>query len=243
MRKAVKIISALVFIVCVALLAYYYLGNASDKDTFEDLKGLVDTPVSSHAPTVLEEYAALYNENDDFMAWLKIDGTEIDYPVMYAPQEVEKYLHADFYGSYSYSGCLYIDEYCSVFDSDNITVYGHNMKNGSMFGSLTDFESEDFGKAHSTIQFDMVFEKRSYELVAAILTEIPDEDDEDAFRYYMYYGKDDKEMFSAYSEFIEQNRLYDTGVTLQEGDDILTLSTCSYHSDNGRFIVVARRIA
>lgn len=243
MRKAVKIISALVFIVCVALLAYYYLGNANDEEQFEDLKGLIDTPVSSHAPTVLEEYAALYNENDDFMAWLKIDGTEIDYPVMYAPQEVEKYLHADFYGNYSYAGCLYIDEYCSVFDSDNITVYGHNMKNGSMFGSLTDFENEDFGKEHSTIQFDMVFEKRSYELVAAILTELPAEDDEDAFRYYMYYGKDDAEMLRAYSEFIEQNRLYDTGVTLQEGDDILTLSTCSYHSDNGRFIVVARRIA
>lgn len=243
MRKAVKIISALVFIVCIALLVSYFLGAMHDEDTFEDLKGKIDTPISSAAPNVLEEYAALYAENDDFMAWLKIEGTEIDYPVMYAPQEIEKYLHADFYGNYSYAGCLYIDEYCSIFDSDNLTVYGHNMKNGSMFGSLTDYESADFGAAHSEIQFDMVFEKRSYELVAAILTELPPEDDEDAFRYYMYYEQDDEEMFKAYSQFIEENRLYDTGVTLKEGDDILTLSTCSYHTENGRFIVVARRTA
>ena len=117
------------------------------------------------------------------------------------------------------------------------------MKNGTMFGALMDYADEDFGKEHSTIEFNMVFEKRVYELVAAIKTELPAEDDRDAFRYYMYFGADDEDMFNAYSEFIEANRLYDTGVTLLPGDDILTLSTCSYHTQDGRFIVVARRIA
>lgn len=240
MRKTVRIIALIVFILSVAALAYYLVEDYIDarhEAEINELRGM-DVDV----PDVLDEYAALYSENYDTMGWLKIDGTNIDYVVMYAPHIHEKYLRNDFYGEHSTRGCLYIDEDCDVFRSDNIIIYGHNMSDDSMFGTLDYYADEDFYKEHKTFSFDTIYEKQTYEVVAAIYTSIPD-DSEECFRYYEYTGKNDTEMFNQYVEFIAENELYDTGVELKEDDDILTLSTCSYQTTDGRFIVVARKIS
>lgn len=90
------------------------------------------------------------------------------------------------------------------------------------------------------MQFDTLYASHSYEVVAAIETEIPAEGS-DAFRYYDCIGTD-PEQFAQYCTFIEQNRCYDTGITIQPDDRLLTLSTCAYHTANGRFLVVARQV-
>ena len=115
------------------------------------------------------------------------------------------------------------------------------MKDGSMFGSLMNYADEGFYEKHKYISFDTIYEKQTYEVVAAIKTAIPAAGEE-CFRYYEYTGSDDVKMFNEYVEFIEENRLYPTDAKLHEGDSILTLSTCAYHADDGRFIVVARKI-
>ena len=109
-----------------------------------------------------------------------------------------------------------------------------------MFGSLMYYVSEDFYKQHKTVSFDTIYEKQSYEIVAAIKTELVPEG-EYGFKYYEYTGSDD-ESFDEYVKFIEENRLYDTDAQLSSGDKLLTLSTCAYHTEDGRFIVVARKI-
>ena len=239
LTKIIRIVSLTVFLVCTAAIIVYLISSAKEKQTNEDVRDLKNN--GTKVAEVLDEYAGVYAENQDTIGWLKIDGTAIDYVVMYAPDEIEKYLRTDFYGNHATGGCLFVDEYCDIDTSDNLIIYGHNMHNGTMFADLLKYESEDFGLEHRTIHFDTIYEKHDYELVAAIYTDL-DGDEETGFRYYEYVGANDEESFEKYCDFIEKNRLYDTGVTLRPGDRILTLSTCSYHSDDGRFILVARRL-
>ena len=239
-RKIVRVISLIVLIASLCVLAVYIIGDLRDAKTEDDIKGLKGNDVK--VPEVLDEYAGLYAENSDTIGWLKIDGMTIDYVVMQAPDEINKYLRHDFYGKDSTRGCLFVDEYCDIFNSDNIIIYGHNMKDGSMFGTLDSYADESFYAEHKIIRFDTIYEKHSYEVVAAISTSIPAKD-EDVFRYYEYTGSNDEETVLDYAEFIEKNKLYDTGVEINPGDKLLTLSTCAYHTTDGRFVVVARQIS
>ena len=239
-RKIVRVISLIVLIASLCVLAVYIIGDLRDAKTEDDIKGLKGNDVK--VPEVLDEYAGLYAENSDTIGWLKIDGMTIDYVVMQAPDEINKYLRHDFYGKDSTRGCLFVDEYCDIFNSDNIIIYGHNMKDGSMFGTLDSYADESFYAEHKIIRFDTIYEKHSYEVVAAISTSIPAKD-EDVFRYYEYTSSNDEETFLDYTDFIEKNKLYDTGVEINPGDKLLTLSTCAYHTTNGRFVVVARQIS
>ena len=239
-RKIVRAISLIVLIASLCVLAVYIIGDLRDAKTEDDIKGLKGNDVK--VPEVLDEYAGLYAENSDTIGWLKIDGMTIDYVVMQAPDEINKYLRHDFYGKDSTRGCLFVDEYCDIFNSDNIIIYGHNMKDGSMFGTLDSYADESFYAEHKIIRFDTIYEKHSYEVVAAISTSIPAKD-EDVFRYYEYTSSNDEETFLDYADFIEKNKLYDTGVEINPGDKLLTLSTCAYHTTDGRFVVVARQIS
>lgn len=239
-RKIVRVISLIVLIASLCVLAVYIIGDLRDAKTEDDIKGLKGNDVK--VPEVLDEYAGLYAENSDTIGWLKIDGMTIDYVVMQAPDEINKYLRHDFYGKDSTRGCLFVDEYCDIFNSDNIIIYGHNMKDGSMFGTLDSYADESFYAEHKIIRFDTIYEKHSYEVVAAISTSIPAKD-EDVFRYYEYTSSNDEETFLDYADFIDKNKLYDTGVEINPGDKLLTLSTCAYHTTDGRFVVVARQIS
>ncbi len=241
-RKAVRIIALIALIISVGLLAFYAADDIRSKNTDDKLQDLKGAQPTFTIPDVLPEYEALCAENPDTIGWLKIDGTGIDNVVMYAPDEIDKYLHTDFYGNYAYRGCLFVDEYCDVLRSDNIIIYGHNMKDGTMFGSLMYYVSEDFYKQHKYISFDTIYEKQTYEIVAAIKTAILPKDD-NGFKYYEYTGQNDEVSFNEYLKFIDENKLYDTDAALRQGDKILTLSTCVYHASDGRFIVVARKIS
>lgn len=241
MRKIIRLIALIALIVSAGVLIFYAVDDLRSKNTGDKLKDLKGAQATSALPDILPEYKALYAENPDTIGWLRIDGTGIDNVVMYAPDEIDKYLHTDFYGNYSYRGCLFVDEYCDILSSDNLIIYGHNMKDYSMFGSLMYYVSEDFYRQHKLISFDTIYEKQTYEIVAAIKTELVPEGS-DGFKYYEYTGSGDEASFSEYVKFIEENKLYDTDAELSPGDKILTLSTCAYHSEDGRFIVVARKI-
>ena len=241
MRKIIRLIALIALVVSVGVLIFYAVDDLRSKNTGDKLKDLKGAQATSALPDILPEYKALYAENPDTIGWLRIDGTGIDNVVMYAPDEIDKYLHTDFYGNYSYRGCLFVDEYCDILSSDNLIIYGHNMKDYSMFGSLMYYVSEDFYRQHKLISFDTIYEKQTYEIVAAIKTELVPEGS-DGFKYYEYTGSGDEAAFKEYVKFIEENRLYDTDAELSPGDKILTLSTCAYHSEDGRFIVVAKKI-
>ena len=187
----------------------------------------------------LPQYAWLYEQNPDFFGWLRIDGTNIDYPVVYTPKEPEYYLHRDFYGNFSGSGCLFLgDGY--VEQGGNTIIYGHHMRDGSMFAGLLSYAVQEFARDHSVIYFDTLYEEGVYETAAAFYCSI--EEDDQAFPYYAYPDLTQEDVFYDYVNRIIAESVIDTGVEFCFGDELLLLSTCSYHKDNGRFVVVARKV-
>lgn len=191
-------------------------------------------------PVILDKYAALYEENNDLAGWLTIEGMVIDYPVM-QNEDDEYYLHHDYYGNDSKYGCLYVRGTADIHTPDtNFIIYGHNMKDGSMFGDLDLYREESFYREHSVLSFDTLYEERSYEIIAVFLSQVYDPE-EDAFKYYQFYRAETQEEFDYFYQNIKEASLYDTGVTAEFGDTFLTLSTCAYHVRDGRLVVVAKR--
>lgn len=196
---------------------------------------------SESNPVMLRKFEDLYEENNDLAGWLSIEGMKIDYPVMQGEDD-EYYLHHDFYGEDSKYGCLYVKTQADLNAGTNFIIYGHNMKDGSMFGDLDLYLKEGFYKEHSTVSFDTLYEERTYEIVAVFRSQVYNADD-DVFKYYQFYEAETQEEFDDFYDNIKELSLYDTGVKAQFGDTFLTLSTCAYHVKDGRLVVVAKRVA
>jgi len=203
--------------------------------------------------------SALYARNSDLIGWIRIDGTKIDYPVMQTPGDPEYYLHRDFNKEYSDSGTPFMDtgsvalprpaaDGAATLDVTwNWLIYGHNMKFGTMFHDLLKYESQEFREKHQTFTFDVfhpetdVTDSGEYEIFAVCRTKIHAEES-NAFSYYRYAGCTDEETFHEYAAGVKSESIYDTGIMPHFGDQLVTLSTCAYHVNEGRFYIVGRRI-
>ena len=191
---------------------------------------------------VLPQYAELYKINNDVVGWLTIEGTKINYPVMQTPGKKDYYLRRDFYGDYSSAGCLYAREECDInTPSENITIYGHNMRNGSMFAGLLKYRSggKTFYEEHRYITFDTLTEHHVYEIFAVFDTTASIGEGFD-YHNFIEGNKDD---FEAFVYECLHLSYYDTGIVPEYGDKLITLSTCEYTQTNGRLVVVARQIS
>ncbi len=208
-----------------------------------------------YKPTaMLPEYRKLYEKNNDLIGWLTIEDTVIDYPVMQTLEDEDYYLYRDFYGEENKNGCLILDT-DSVAGSGtrendyqngtapgtNLIIHGHTMKSGQMFGGLKKYAGEAYGQEHRIICFDSLYEHREYELIAVFYSQVYTNAD-DVFKYYHFFQADTQEAFDDWYGNIKKMSLYDTGVTAGFGDEFITLSCCAYHVENGRFVVVGKRI-
>ena len=179
-------------------------------------------------------------ENEDTVGWITIEGTKIDYPVMYTPQDPEKYLHLGFDQKYSFAGLPFIDANCSLDpESDNLIIYAHNMLDGSMFRSLMKYEQKSYWQQHPRVKLDLWDEEREYEVLAAFRDRVYYKT-ENCFKFYKFIDAESEDSYREAIDYYKTHACYDTGVTAQPGDRLLTLVTCAYHTDNGRFVVVAR---
>lgn len=187
----------------------------------------------------LEQYQEIFQQNNELAGWVSIDGTNINYPVMYTPEKPDFYLKHNFEKAYSAYGVPYIAEHCSPFEpSDNILIYGHHMKNGSMFTGLLEYEDKAFYEKHKTIRFDTLTEQAEYEVIAVFKTTVYDEA---GLPFYLFADADTEKAFQDYVDACQSISLYDTAVTAKYGDKLVTLSTCEYSQKNGRFVVVAKK--
>lgn len=201
-----------------------------------------DTPASyepAQELTAYDKYAAVYEQNSDFIGWISIEDTKINYPVMQTPGNKDFYLKHAFDKSYSECGVPYMQENCKLGLSDNCVIYGHHMQDGSMFADLCKFESEDFYKEHKTIHFDTLAGFGEYEIVCVFKTAAYAAD---GFKYYHFVDAADAAEFNSFLSSCQSLALYDTGVSAEHGDKLITLSTCEYSRSNGRMVVVARLI-
>lgn len=192
-------------------------------------------------PDVLAKYKTLYNKNKKLIGWLKIDDTIIDYPVMQTSNN-EYYLTYNFNQEYDKNGSIFMDYQCEAFPrSQNLILYGHHMKSGKMFGDLEKYVKESYYKEHSVIQFDTIYEKGTYQIMYVFRAKVLKENDV-SFKYYQFINANSVEEFNSYMKEMAEMSLYDTGVTAEYGDELLTLSTCDNSQTDGRFAVVAKRI-
>lgn len=205
----------------------------------EDIQEESTDPLPELADNPYEES---FLANTDMAAWLKIEDTLIDYPVMWTPREETYYLYRNFQGNEDKNGCLILDtDSCLSPLTTNLIIHGHNMKSGAMFGNLTNYEDENYCKEHNLISLYTEDQELRYEVIAVFRSQVYKKTDQ-VFKFYKFFQADTPEEFDDFYENIKELSLYDTGVTAQFGDRFLTLSTCVYHVDHGRFVVVAKEI-
>ncbi len=201
---------------------------------------------SENSNNILSKFVQLYEENQDFVGWLRIPGTKIDYPVMSKSDDNNYYLDKNFKKQYDKNGLLILD-YRNEIQKDKVTgpqnfiIYGHNMRTGVMFGTLKNYKEKAFCDEHMTIQFDTLYETCEYKVVAAMLSGVAYED-EDVFRYYDAIDISTQENFNAFHDNILSNAIYTTDETITYGDTCLILSTCDNYKEDGRFVVIAKKV-
>lgn len=258
-RKGLTVAFVLLFIFSSGMLIHDFVRSAREQAANEALVQRVEQEVSlgegtsetsngnstsAQASEQERNYQPLIQENSHLAAWLMIEGSEVDYPVLYTPEEPEHYLRRAFDGSYALSGSLFIGANSSP-DGSNIIIYGHNMNDDSMFGSLDSYADEDYAREHQEIIYDLIqtdgsYKRLTFEVMAAFYSRIYSVDEKNVFRYYYSTDLSDPDAFQYYIEEVMSASLYDLGVTAEYGDRLLTLSTCSYHTEDGRFVVVAQ---
>lgn len=194
--------------------------------------------------TILSKYENLYRQNSDMVGWIKIEDTNINYPVMQT--EIDNptfYIDRDFEKKESVSGIPFVDSRCTT-ESENVIIYSHNMKNGTMFGELKKYKEEKFYNNHKIIVFDTLYEERMYEIVAVILTKVYYNvtSTQNVFDFYNYIELDTKEKLDEYVTTFKDQALYETGVSVEYNDKLITLVTCDYYTEDGRLLILARQI-
>lgn len=199
-----------------------------------------DYPFDTQSP-ILPEYQDAYQQNDDLIGWIRIDGTVIDYPVMQHLEEKDYYLERNFDKEYSKHGCIYVREQCNPFKpSDNVVIYGHYKQDGSMFHDLHGYYRESFWKDHQFIEFDTIYDHHTYQILAVFKVNI---NDKNFFPYHRFNNAASAEEFDQFVSDVKNMSFYDTGVDAEYGDKLITLSTCEYTLSNGRLVVVAKQVS
>lgn len=260
MKKKICVILIAVLVAVLGTSTFFIIDHYKESNKqaalYGELAELVDAAAQTDAATepaeqipyseekmLLPELAELYQQNGDLVGWISIADTNINYPVMQSVNEPNFYLKHDFDKEYSDYGCPYVQEDCDVQEpSDNLVIYGHHMSNGSMFAGLMKYADKSFWEKHKTIQFDTLTEKGKYEVVAIYKTVVYT-DSPNSFRYYDFVNADTEDDFNAYIAKCKELALYDTGITAEYGDKLITLSTCEYSRNNGRMVVMAKKVA
>ena len=252
-RKIIFYLSALLFLVSATMLlknsvqamwerqSLKVLAAAAEQSLPVNRTGIPSTPSNAAAQTqpqdILPQYELLHRQNPHMVGWISIADTTIHYPVMQTKDRPDYYLSHGFRGEKSNSGLPFLDTECDVVQSNCLIVYGHNMKSNTMFAPLLKYEAKEFWEQHPLIRFDTLQEERTYQVAGAFYTTIPPEG-EMAFRYYAVTDFT-QEQFTAFVNEVQARMLYDTQVAMPWGSQLLILSTCSYHAQNGRFVVIA----
>ena len=175
----------------------------------------------------------LQKENSDIIAWIEIENSKINYPVLQG-KDNSFYMTHDYKKEYSKDGSLFLDkDYDWDIPSSNLLIYGHNNRGSTeMFVDLMNYKEEDYYKNHKTIRFTTAEEDAEYEIIAVFLSRVYYKSEKDVFRYYFFVNAENEQEFNEYVENSKKASLYNIDATAEYGDQLLTLSTCSYHTED-----------
>lgn len=239
--KVFFLISLTVFIVSAVYIANYFL-NAKHQDSIvAEARSVWHTSEKEEEPqpSVIE---LMLRENSDFKGWITVPNTKIDNPI-YQTDNNDFYLNHNQQKQKSIYGALFFDCQNVITESKtdkNLVIYGHHMKNGSMFGNLTKYKQLSFYKQNPTVEFSTLYKKSTYKIYAAFVLNASKADDNGYIYNISRKNFIDDEDFDSWVNEARERSLINTGVDVKNGDNIITLVTCTYDFDNARFVVMAR---
>lgn len=250
-RRNQKFISRLITIICLAVFIYAahgllgvfldYYQNRKMLSEVQDIYYRSTNTITVSAeeadqksPTIRSGFDGLLKENEQVVGWITIEDTAIDYPILQSDNNVD-FLTENFYGYDSVAGSIFLDYRNDITSTDaNMIVYGHRMKDGSMFQHLTKFLNKDFFESHRTFTFDTLYDEYEAEIFAVYRTLVD-------FNYIQTDFQADDE-FEQLLHGIQERSIFKTDIDIGPNDQILTLSTCdsSLDPDDGRLVVHAK---
>ena len=182
----------------------------------------------------------LQEQNEDIVGWIEIEDTNINYPVLQG-EDNEYYLTHNYQKEKSQKGSIFLTkDYDWNLPSSNLLIYGHNIMYGQMFQDLLKYADEEFYSMHPTIRFTTQRKDSEYEIISAFKARVYYKSEENVFRYYDFINAETEEEYIEFVKNAKASSLYDTNVTAEYGDQLITLVTCSYHTEDGRFVVIGR---
>ena len=241
LKKPFKIFLVGLFSIIILLLVCLIFFPVKNTFLINDTLNITKEITPEKTDEIKEKLLSLKNANKDFVGILTIPNTILNYPVMYTKGE-DYYLRRDFNKLPSTAGTLYIDKHNEISPRDeNLIIYGHNMNDGTMFHEILNYKDYTYYLEHKNIYFYTENNYETYEIVAAFLSKVYYKTD-NVIKYYQFYNAKNTIEFQYYVDNIKDLSLYDTGVIPTYKDEFITLSTCEYSQENGRFVVVARKI-
>lgn len=240
-KNYIQIIFIVIFIISICAIIYYFYNAHKHQDILNNIK-IDEGQITEETTERMLQIAELKKENEDIIGWIEVEGTNINFPVVQGTDN-EYYMKHTYTKEYSNDGSIFLDKsYDWNLPSTNLLLYGHNNKNGNMFQDLLKYKDENFYKEHTTIRFTTVNEDCQYEIISAFLSRVYYQDEQNVFRYYYFINANNETEYNNYVEESKKASLYDTGKSATYGEQLLTLSTCEYSQEDGRFAVVAKKV-
>lgn len=242
-KKYLKILSVIFLSIAICALGYYvydfYLSN-TNKAIYKEIS--FEEAKEAYMTANMQKVANVKRENDEVIGWVQIEDTLIDYPILQASDN-NYYLRRNYKKEKSRYGSIFTKNECSIYDNNsNLILYGHNMKDHQMFNNLLKYEDIDFYNNHKTIKISTDKEENEYIIMTVFKSRVFYQDETDVFRYYNYTKFENSDKYNEYIRNCKELQLYDTGVSAKYGEKLITLITCEYSQENGRLVVIAKKV-
>ncbi len=246
--RIIKVLLSIIIILGIIYICYYFYYIIKDNkvnnniDENVDIYNLDDTNNTEQKSEKILKLEELNKQNSDIIGWLEIKDTNINYPVLQTTDN-DYYLTHNYKKEYSPTGSLFLDKNFDLINgSSNYLIYGHRTNQGIMFEDLIKYSNEDFYKSHTTINFTTLNEDSIYEILSVFYSRVYYKNEKNVFRYYYFVNANNEQEYNDFVNNCKKVSIYDTGVTAQYGEQLLTLSTCEYSQEDGRFVVVCKKI-
>lgn len=245
-NKYKKILLVILFILLICAICYiiYNCINANkNKSLYNDIMPDKTTDdLSKVTSEFTEKVKELQKENTDIKGWIRIEDTNINYPLLQTDNN-DYYLTHNYKKEKSSYGSIFINSNCNIKDDKtNVIIYGHDMKDNQMFKDLIKYQDKEFYEQHPIIKIATEENENNYEIISAFKSRVFYQDETNVFRFYQYYNFDNENKYNEYISNCKKIQLYDTGKTATYGEQLITLITCEYSQENGRMVVVAKKV-
>ena len=244
-RIILLVLLTIIVVLGILYTLYYLYDNYKTKKDNNNILNNVkidETYITETKTEKMLQLEELQKENEEIIGWLEIEGTNINYPVLQASDN-DYYLTHNYKKEKASTGSIFLDkDFDLINGSSNYLIYGHRNKSGLMFEDLMKYAKEDFYKEHTKIKFTTNKDDSIYEILSVFYSRVYYKSEQNVFRYYYFVNANNEQEYNDFVNNAKKVSLYDTGVTAKYGDQLLTLSTCEYSQEDGRFAVVCKKI-